>query len=195
MRRIVIGAAVVALLVPGTSAMAARARTVCNVLPDKADDTTIATPGAPMKSSAHDIRAFDVATGAKTVVVVMKMATANLASDPLATGGMAWNASFKIGDVNHAFSRRVGPNGQVLSETATAGGQPIGGLTVKADATSITWTVPRANIAKLKGRNVVLSTFFAGTSSPTLVYDQAPDGGGVSSARYVDRTPSCLKPA
>jgi len=195
MRRLVIGAAVAALLVPATSAWSARVRTVCNVLPDKADDTMLATPGVPLKSAVHDIRAFDIATGAKTVMVVMKMATADLAADPLGTGGMAWNASFKIGDVNHAFSRRVGPNGTVLSETATAGGQPISGLTVKADKTSITWIVPRANVPKLKGKGVVLSTFFAGTSSPTLVYDQAPDGGGVSSARYVDRTPSCLRPA
>jgi hypothetical protein len=123
------------------------------------------------------------------------MTSVKLSDDPVATGGLTWDVSFNIAKVGHRFSRRVGPNGAVISEGATANGQALTGVTVKADGNAIIWTVPRANVPKLKGRGALFTTFYAGTSSPTLTYDQAPDGGRASEARYVDRTPSCVRPA
>lgn len=141
-----------------------------------------------------DIRSLDVATGAKTLVVVLRMTTTKQ-DDPLVAAGMAWDVTFKIGDTSHRFARRIGPNGAVLSDTATAGSQPVSGVKVRADGSSITWTVPRANVPKLRGRGATFSGFFASTSSPLLGTDQMPDGGRASSATYKDRAKSCVKAA
>lgn len=194
MRRLVLAAVATALLLPATGAWSAK--TVCNLVPDKADDTGLVAPSTPVRTPAHDIRSLDVATGRKTMVVVMRLASTDYGADPAATAGMTYNVFFKIGDGDHAFFRRIGPNGQVVSDTATAGGKAIPGVTVKVDGKSITWTVPRANVPKLKGRNVVLTGFYAATASAIgLSGDSAPDGGRASGAQYVDKTASCVRPA
>ena len=194
MRRLVVGAALVALLVPATTAWSAK--TVCNLVPDKADDTGLIAPAVPVRTPAHDIRSLDVATGKKTLVVMLRLGSTVQSADPAAGPGMTYNVYFKIGGVDHAFFRRIGPNGQVVSDTATADGKPIAGVTVKADGKALIWTVPRANVSKLNGRNALFTGFYAATASAVgLSGDSAPDNGRSSDAKYVDKTPSCVRPA
>lgn len=190
--RSLLSVAVAALLaLPG----AASAATACNLVTDKAGDAYIGHSLGGVSSKPLDIRGIDVATGTKTLVVVLRMTTTKTADDPATAAGMAWDVSFKIAGADHRFSRRVGPGGNVVSEGGTANGGALSGVKVTVSGTSITWTVPRSAIAKLKKRGAAFTHFFAGTTATGLGYDQAPNGGVVSPARYTDGTRSCVRAA
>jgi hypothetical protein len=185
-------AAVAALLaLPG----AASAATSCNLVTDKAGDGYVGHPAAGVDAKSLDIRSLDVATGKKTLVVVLRVATTKAADDPATALGMAWDVSFKIGKADYRFSRRVGPGGNVVSEGATTNGATLSGVKVTVTGTTITWTVPRSSVAALGKRGAAFTSFFGGTTATGLGYDQAPNGGVVSPARYVDGTRSCVRAA
>lgn len=188
-RPVLLSAAAALLALPG----AAHAATSCNLVKDAAGDAGLGNPSSPVKSAAFDIRGLDVASGKRTFVVVLRMATVKHAGEPAATLGMSWDVTFKIGGVDHRFTRRVSPTGDV-SASATQNGAGIKGLVVRTDGNAVTWTVPRAGMPRLK-KGAVLTGFFSNTSAPTATYDQAPDGGVASPARYADRQPSCVKAA
>ena len=191
MRRLaVLGTAATVLLAPLT----AHAGPVCNLVTDPANDTGLGAPQSPVRTPAHDITSIDVATGKKTLVVVMRLTSTKITDDPAASNGMNWQVQFKIGTVSHVFKRAVTRDG-AFTDTATQDGKAIAGLVVKADAKSITWTVPRTNVPKLKGKNVMLAQFYSATASTGLSYDYAPDGARPSDKTYMDRTQSCLRPA
>ncbi|HWL34842.1 MAG TPA: hypothetical protein VNQ77_01490 [Frankiaceae bacterium] len=190
-RRSMLVAAVTALLaLPGAASAA-----TCNLVTDKANDAYVGHPAAGVSSKPLDIRSLDVATGKKTLVVVLRVATTKSADDPATAAGMAWDVSFKIAGADYRFSRRVGPGGNVVSEGGNGNGSAVSGVKVAVSGTSITWTVPRSAIPKLKKRGAVFTHFFGGTTTTGLGYDQAPNGGVVSPARYVDGTKSCVKAA
>jgi hypothetical protein len=177
-----------------TLPLSADAGVSCNLVVDKNKDAYVGHSAAGQNATALDIKSLDVATGKKTLVIVLRMATTNLASDPVATAGMQWDVTFKIAKADHRFTHKVGPNGMVLSDTANADGAAITGVTVKVAGNTVTWTVPRAKLQKLRGKGAVLSGFYAGTSTP-WAFDQAPDGGLPSLSRYTDMAKSCVKAA
>lgn len=185
-------AAVAALLAVPSAASAAP---VCNLVKDKANDAYIGHSVSGTSATALDIRSVDVATGKKTLVVVMRLATTKTMDDPVSVAGMSWDVSFRIANVDHRFSRRVGPGGNVVSESGSADSKTLDGVKVTVSSTAVTWTVPRANVPKLKSRGATFTNFYGGTSAPGLAYDQAPDGGVISLSRYKDGQASCVKAA
>ena len=194
MRRVaVLGVAFAALLVPATGSFA---KTACNLVSDKANDSGLFVPAGPVRTPAHDITSVDVATGKKTLVVVMRLTTTALAGDPAASGGITWDVKFTIGGVGHQFTRKIAQNG-TITDTALQNNAAIAGLVVKMDGKTVTFTVPRNNVPKLKAKNAVLTGFFASTQSgaPGASYDYAPDNARGSSATYIDRQASCVRPA
>jgi hypothetical protein len=190
-RSLLVAAVAALLALPG----AASAATSCNLVTDKAGDGYVGHPLGGVSSKALDIRGVDVATGKKTLVVVLRMATTKTADDPATAAGMAWDVSFKIAGTDHRFSRRVGPGGTVVSEGGSTNGTTLSGVKVAVSGTVITWTVPRSAVAALKKRGAAFTHFFGATTATGLGYDQAPNGGVVSPARYVDGTRSCVKAA
>jgi hypothetical protein len=170
--------------------LAASAKTSCNVVPDKADDTTfVPGAGAVLKTPTVDIRAIDVATGRKTVVLVLRLASTDASTDPIPDGG-SWNASFAIGDVRYDFGRRVTSSGE-QSFSATSGGRAIAGVKGAVTGGAVTWTAPRAGIKMLKRGSIL--TGFTSAASTAGFTDYAPDGGSASTAKYVEGTRSCVK--
>lgn len=187
---VLVAAVAAALTLPSSASGAA----VCHLVRDGAKDTTLASPLTAVSGSSVDIRSVDVATGAKTLVVVLRLGSSNVAADPAATLGLTWDVMFRIGNAGHRFGRRLGPGGVVLGDTATAAGKPIAGVKTKVAGNAVTWTVPRSAVPKLRGRGAVLTGFYASTWTPLLTYDQAPDSGS-GGGSYTDRQRSCVKAA
>lgn len=171
----------------------AHAVTACNLVKDAPNDAGLGSPASPMKAPSFDIRSLDVASGKKTFVVVLRMASTNYADEPAAKLGMSWDVTFKVNDVDHRFSRKINAAGTV-TETATQNGSEIKGVKVSTAGNAITWTVPRSGMPKLK-KGAVATSFFSNTSAPTATYDMAPDRGVASPARYTDGQKSCVKAA
>jgi hypothetical protein len=181
----------VAVLATGGVASAGRA---CNLLKDADNDVTVlGPPGVLPPVPALDIKSADVATGAKKLVVIMRLASTDFKASQFGPFGVEYQLQFVIGDVTHSFSHKLNANGSTYTDTATVGGTPISGLSMKVTGTTITWTVPRTAVPSLKPakKKAVLTGFFAKATS-TGAHDYAPDDSRPSTNTYTDRTPSCL---
>ena len=189
LRSVLLSTAAALLALP----VSAHAATVCNLVKDASSDAGLGSPASPVKAPVFDIRSLDVASGKRTFVVVLRMASTKYADEPAARLGMSWDVTFKINGVDHRFSRKLNAAG-TITDTATQNGNEIKGLKVSDAGNAITWTVPRSGMPKLK-KGAVATGFFSNTSAPTATYDMAPDRGIASTARYTDGQKSCVKAA
>jgi hypothetical protein len=194
---------VLALAVAGvaTPAFAKAPKPVCQLVLDLQGDAhrrpVQAAPVTVFDSPGLDITSADVATGKRTVVVVVRVKTTDLTGDPYAPLGYAWSFQWKIGSVVYAVkrSRKLGTDGSaVYTDTYSNGGVtgelPAGSKT-SMDGTSYTWVLPRAAVPSLKAKKQVLTNL--------EVISSVTGGGNTDAAgtpkTYVDLTPSCLKAA
>lgn len=189
--RVVLLAAAFLVAVP----ISASAAPVCKLVEDKAGD---ASPSSLTSSvidyKALDIRSFDVATGKKSLVVVLRLASTNKADHQVTdTAGLTWTATFRINDTDHRFTRKLNGSGQA-TDTATSGGQAINGVKVAVTQDAVTWTVPRGNVPSLRKAGATITGFYA-SASTTGGTDQAPDDGRGSGKVYKDKQASCVRAA
>jgi hypothetical protein len=180
----------------------------CQVLRDKSGDGTWDI--APVSSPLIDITSADVATGAKTVAAVLRVASTKVdPTDPVAQLGPTWMLKFQIGVASYAFYRTLdnglpstsggigtytwsvkarGVEVARVSETGVASG----GLVVSSDATSMRWTIPRSLVPDLAKPKQVLSVFNATTNLSGASADSPDDTTAWVKATYRDRAPSCV---
>lgn len=187
LRRASLAALAVTLAVTTAPALA-KARPpakVCNLLTDIPGDGKSATGGDVIQSPALDVISADVATGAKTLVAVIRVTTTNTASDNMALLGMRWTLNTKINgtDANFAVYRTWGTtDGRTVSVTGAGTAKPV--LTIQPNAYVI--TVDRKAFTALKpGAKIAVqaAASFVGVNNADTA---------TSSRVYVDRQPSCV---
>jgi hypothetical protein len=174
---------------------------VCNIITDAEGDAhrrplPAVSQVTIFESPALDILSADIASGAKTVSVVIRMKTTDVSTDPYAPLGYAWSFTFKIGPNQYAVQRKraVSSSGSAtytdtLSSDGTPGALPAG-TKVAMDGTSYSWVLPRGAFPGLKKKHVS----FSNLQVTAAVGGSNADAAGALKP-YADRTPSCLKPA
>jgi hypothetical protein len=196
-----LGTALVLGLVAGavhSPAIAAvkKPKPLCKIITDESGDGSSRSVGL-ISSPALDILSADIATGKKTVVAVLRVATTDVKSDTWIRLGYRWSLSFNIQGINYAFQRQTTTDkvsGAVTySDTYTvgtnAGPMPAGSVT-KMDATSYTWTIPRSAVPGLKKPRQVLNDL------QTISYVNGGNADQAATAtKYPDQYPSCVKAA
>jgi hypothetical protein len=202
----VLAAAAALTSTPAAYAGHAPAKGPCQVLRDKTGDGT--WDWAPLSSPLIDITSADVATGAKTVVAVLRVASTKVdVTDPVAQLGPTWMLKFQIGVASYDFYRTldnalpstsgdpgsytwsVKARGVEVAKVTSSGAS--GGLVVSTDATSMRWTIPRSLVPDL-AKSKVLTVFNATTSVFGGSADSPDDSASWVKATYRDRAPSCV---
>lgn len=189
-RSVLAGCAALALTGELSPAVAApkKPAPVCHLLTDAKDDGYAQAGGAVLRSPAMDIHGADVATGKRDVVVVLRLATTESANDPAAVLGMRWNVNFKVRGTQYSFERRRMAGADDVYVYGAPGSSDQ--VKVAETKTEVRWTVPRAAIPELKKPRSVLENLAATNTVFTFNGDAA-----TSPKKYVDLTPSCLRPA
>lgn len=191
-RRLVLCAIAVSLAATGATASASPAKSKpkpCFLLTDDPGDGNAAIGGPVVASPALDILSADVASGARTVVVVLRLTTTDISNDRWATLGMSWAVNTSVGGKSYTF-RVTRPYGPSNTLTATVVGAPdVKAVTLRVDPTSYTWTVARSAIDYLKPHGTILLE-----SAATALTTSNADGA-LAHKPYVDRSVNCVKAA
>lgn len=192
-RRIVLCTIAVGLVTTSASALAAPVKPVCQLVKDVEGDGR--SQGVPVfQSKALDILSADVASGKNTVVGTIRLKTTQTSGDSMAALGMRWSLAFQIAGTDYSFTMQrawsaTGASSDSASSRMAGEGGPT--PTLKVDATSITWTVPRSAFASLKKPKMAFSSIAAGSN----IFGGNADSAIGGQVKYTDLTPSCLKPA
>lgn len=113
-----------------------------------------ADPGIP---PALDILCVDLTVGCTTVSGRMRLVTTDTGSHPLTmVAGARWSLAFQVTGVDYAFSltrSATGPDQASFNAAGEVGPAP----TVRVDATTITWTVPRSAVVPLKKPEMIVT--------------------------------------
>jgi len=199
--RSVLGAVVALALIvaPATGAMAKakakpKPKVYCNLLSDKPGDGNWFVPG--VSSSGLDILGGDIATGAKTMVAVLRLGSTNFSqtSDVWSNLGYSWRigAQSTLGQT-YVFNASLHFGGSVTGSASAGGiGVPV---TFAIDKTknTFTWTLKRSDAKNLARPKNVFHGFYANSyveSSSADSTDATPP-----SDIYPDRGLSCIKAA
>jgi hypothetical protein len=200
MRRTVLTLCAVALLAPAASTPAVAKtkpkpppKPVCNLIVDDPGGTGGSYKGSP----ALDVTGADLASGKKTVKVVVRVATTNMDNDTWAAVGYEWFMSWRMNGTEFAVDLRRTFDSDELGWTykarfrvgTTYTDWPADWKKVTIDPKSYTWVLPRTAIPFLKKPKQVFYDLQAGSQSFGGNVDQAS-----TLTKYVDQTPSCLKP-
>jgi hypothetical protein len=202
------GLALATVLALGAApALPATAKTVaksCNLVSDDAGDAAAAAPASP-SSDAVDIVGGDLGSGAKNLVVVLRLKS--LAADTVTTTGATYTFAWSLAGTPQAVDLARYSDGTAeasfnpdTSFGSNAPAIPVGYVIDNAAGT-ITWSISRKSNALLKKKggkfNAIAATarpsvnvnMPTGTFSSTVL-----NGDSASSPRtYVDSTPTCLK--
>jgi hypothetical protein len=205
-RPLAVALAATAVALAGAPALAAPAKPApakptCRLVIDDAGDAVI---GVENRDSI-DILSADVASGAKNVVGVLRIAS--LGSDPALSAGASYSLSWRLGSVTQSFSSVRYSDGSVdttfdpNTEFGASGDErPVAALLDTASGT-ITWTVPRKSNPALKGSGMKFTGLSAVTQASfniraeTVTTSGSFLGGDEASTgkSYVDRSPTCVK--
>lgn len=166
----------------------AKPKPVCNMFVDPVGDGSSSVGGAVMHSDALDIRGGDIATGAKTLVGVLRLTKTSTDGDAVTMTGVSWGLTFTIRGNTYTFGRRRGAGVTAVYTNTFSGGNPTTPA-VTVTPTEIRWTIDRSAIPDLKKPKIVIEALSAGSSW----FSFNADGGG-SAVKYADRMPSCLNP-
>lgn len=138
--------------------------------------------GSGVVGAQLDIKSADVASGRRTVVVVVRLASLT-APDPEVLAGAMYEVTFTVG--RNSFALFAG--------RGTGGGFHTGdGLVVDTAAGTITWTLPRSAVRGLDDkprqefRNIRVTT----SAGPVGALPKADDASALRA--YVDRAPGCV---
>jgi hypothetical protein len=170
----------VALAVPAQAAG-------CPMLTDVAGDGTWGL--VPLVSSPQlDIRSGDVASGATTVVAVLRMTSLvdNLYSQLGPQWGIAW--SINGNSYSATLRRGAGPVPSYIATFQSPSGTSTPAWSYDLGTGVITWTMPRSALPDLATPGQTFSNLRAQTALLSGSADQA----FASSATYVDQTAGCV---
>lgn len=165
---------------------------VCNLLLDAIGDAT--TPPLP-SDPALDILSGDIASGATTVVGVLRVKDLP-AGTSLAATGSRWDLGFSVGGARYTYSFSTDVLGRSTATLTRTGGTVVKTIPVSAAANfatnEIAWSVPRSAVVELPA--VPAGDPITGINAAT--YD-SPVARTVdvatSKAVYADGAPSCVK--
>lgn len=151
---------------------------------DTGDGRSTVFPG--VESDALDIVSADIASGATTVVVVLRLAS--LADDPILRAGARWNVAWRIDGVSYAVQadRRPGLNAAYSGKFR---GMPTA-LSVDVPAGTFTWTIDRAELPVLATPGKTFDTLAASTQPFAANADAA-----WANTTYVDQDTACISAA
>lgn len=176
-------AALVAVPVLVAAAPAAQAGT-CPLLVDAWGDGALGA--APvMHSDQLDIRSADLASGATSVVGVLRVAS--LAPDTLATFGPTWALAWRINTTRYAFTLRRDLFGTYTAAFVGAPSTVLPAVTVDTATASITWSVPRSALPDLATAGQTFDSISASTSLLGSSADAA-----LTTQTYVDQSAGCI---
>jgi hypothetical protein len=205
-RRLAALLALAATVLPGYAAQAAPKPTaLCFLFVDHADDAVYQYEASFGPAPVLDITGLDIGTSRSDVTLRLRLMTTKVdPNDTYARYGLEWRAGFDVAGVHYgvqrvrtASSSPVGADDATYVDAFTVDGVETNapGLRVTQDATSITWTIPRAVITKLTRPRQVLAgvhgmtTWLFGPSSS----DSGPDGIS-KPLDFVDGQQSCPPP-
>jgi hypothetical protein len=171
----------VALAVPAQAS-------TCNLLVDVAGDGIWSLGAGVVNSPQLDIRSGDVASGATTVVAVLRMTS--LVDNVYSQLGPGWSIGWRIN--GHAYTadlrRGIGPNPNYIATFESPSGTVITpAWSYDLGTGVITWTIPRAALPDLATPGQTFTDIAAATRLLSYSADQAN-----STATYVDQTASCV---
>ncbi len=177
--RPVLALAACTALAAGTGVAAAAApKPVCNLVTDKAGDTSV-LPGGVVTDDAMDITSVDVATDKKriTTVIRVKKLAARSASAPT---GTLWQVNFTANDIVFSMSAHAYATGEITYTssyaTTASGSLYAGGTTGVFDLkkSEIRMTAPLtlfAGQASIKPGKTVISALGGNTGAEIVVPD------------------------
>lgn len=199
--------AVVGVIAPGYGATTAlaKAKTSCLLMKDLPGDAKLAGQGS--NYAADDILSGDLASGKKTLVGVLRLASSDgkTGFPSGSTYRLRWTQTLNGTTTYGAFFYYVYATGGASGAYGTSPNpefEPSSAstpLTVTRDKTgAITWVITRKNASLLAG-----TTFSHVTATSNIAFNyQAAGGSGTSSTsaidsaagtgKYVDRQPSCV---
>lgn len=162
----------------------------CPLLVDPLNDGAF-LGNASLQSAQVDIVSADVASGASTVVAVLRVRS--LDGDLLSNLGVEWSFGWKIGSTRYGvFARRtVGVNTTYIP-AFTVNGASAGPVHLAVDVVNdtITWTVDRSLLPDLATPGATFGDLAAITKLLSSSSDVA-----FSTATYVDQSPGCIPAA
>jgi hypothetical protein len=195
--------AVAALVATGVTAAPAKP-VVCLQVVDAPNDAR-AFDAAP--SSSLDIVSADLATGKKALVATVRLAA--LPPDTFQTTGTQYTWTWTVGGMQQSLLYVAYATGGTVGRFDTDSRPNQGNfrdevtvpVLVDASTKSITWTVPRAQVAALKKPGAKFGGFSLKSWSGLYYRTDSGEGragvpGGdvaTSGKTYVDGTPTCLK--
>ena len=170
----------------------AHATPYCNLVVDQAGDGQ--HRAAPVLSSPTlDLLSGDVASGATTVVAVLRLASADTSNDPVAKLGIRWSLAFTVDGTDYALTlrRAAGTNDTKTAEMFVEG-VAVTPPAFTVSGSSITWTVPRSAFPELATPGTAVFSTFAGM---TLLAGGLADTMINGTATYPDQAASCVAAA
>jgi len=181
MRRILCVLAAVAALAVTTPANAL----TCPMLTDDLADGRSVAVGA-IQSDALDIVSADLASGATTVSVVLRVVA--LPDDPILWLGARWSVGWRIDGVAYSVTARRSAGRSAVYTGGFSHGPAA--LAVDAPAGTFTWTVDRADLPVLATPGKAFIDLYASTGP------FAGNGDAASVMQtYVDQDPACITAA
>lgn len=168
-------------LLAASATAGAAPKPVCNILTDASGDSS---------PNALDITSADIATGKTQVVGVVRVKSMQTESEPTRLLGLKWTLAYQIAGTDYSFAMERTSNGLTSTDTASSmvAGETGPVPTLKVDATSITWTIPRSVVASLKKPKQLVGSIAAMSYLMRGSRDTA-----ITSTKYPDLTPSCVK--
>ena len=184
MRRILSAVATLAV----TALAAPASATVCPILTDPAGDGGWPLSAPVVHSPQLDILSADVATGATTLVAVLRLA--DLDGDNVGLLGVTWRLGWRLDGAPQGVEVRRAPNGRVTA-TFVAGGTPVpAAVAFDYGTDAITWTVPRTDVPGLAA-----GATFALFGANSNVFSSTADTAAEFTNTYVDGDPGCVPAA
>jgi hypothetical protein len=180
-------AALVTAALPVLAAPAAQASS-CPLFVDVLGDG--ASPLLPaLRSDQLDIVSGDVASGATSVVAVLRLKS--LAPDTVTTFGGVWAVRWTINGNQYSVSVRRDVHGEYAALFLGGSAGVLPGVTIDVANATITWTLPRTALPDL----ATAGQTFSGIAATTYlmlgtVYTNADEA--VTSQTYVDQTAGCV---
>jgi hypothetical protein len=159
----------------------------CNLLTDPSGDGTSKTVLLE-KSSGLDVLGGDLATGAKTMVAVLRLGSTNFSSDTWAKTGYSWRfgAQSNLGQT-YLFNASLAAGSGVLTNSAAVDGTGVHvDFAIDKTKNTLTWTIQRKDVPNLGRPHNIFAHFFADSygfvgnadnTTATAATDVYPDKG------------------
>lgn len=164
--------------------------TPCPLVTDPTGDGGWPIAAPLLTPPALDVVGADVASGATTVVAVVRLAS--LAADPADALGMTWRFGWTIAGTHHMVeARRSNTTGAYVASFQVAGVPAPSTFAADVATATLTWTMPRSSLPALATPGATFQTFSGNSNLFGSTADVFFDGA----ATYVDQDPGCVPAA